>query len=162
MKGGSEIRIASFFPGQSRKLGHFLGSRLEPPSVIALKGDLGSGKTVFVQGLARGLGVPERYPITSPTYTLINVYQGRTPFYHVDLYRIHGTEELEDIGFYEAAGSEGVAAVEWADRLPEGALDEDITIHIELTGDDSRTYRFLFYGRRFDNLVGELKKLQTT
>jgi tRNA threonylcarbamoyladenosine biosynthesis protein TsaE len=152
--------VSTKSPEQTRELGRLVGAFLDGPARIGLKGELGCGKTLFIQGLARGLSVPERFAVTSPTYTLINEYPGRMPLFHVDLYRIADPEELEDIGLEEAAGGKGVAAIEWPDRLPEGSFDLDMAVSIEMTGDRSRTLRFLFYGRRFHNLLQELKKLQ--
>ncbi|MFK5952197.1 MAG: tRNA (adenosine(37)-N6)-threonylcarbamoyltransferase complex ATPase subunit type 1 TsaE [Desulfobacterium sp.] len=108
------------------KLGTFLSSRM----VIALHGDLGAGKTTFVQGLARGLGVPETYYVTSPTYTLINEYPGRIHLYHMDLYRLGDIDELEYLGFDEILSSQGVMVVEWPEILGPHhvAFDIDITI----------------------------------
>jgi tRNA threonylcarbamoyladenosine biosynthesis protein TsaE len=80
-------------------LGRRVGALARPGLVLALYGDLGAGKTVFVQGLARGLGVPEKCPVTSPTFTLINEYPGRLRLFHIDLYRISDLVELDDIGF---------------------------------------------------------------
>ena len=96
-----------------------LARRLAPGDVVALVGDLGAGKTVFVRGLARGLGVPAEVPITSPTFTLMNTYRGRLPIYHFDLYRVADVEEIEAAGVREFLGGDGVAVIEWADRVPE-------------------------------------------
>jgi tRNA threonylcarbamoyladenosine biosynthesis protein TsaE len=143
---------------ESRRLGTIIGDALQSPAIIGLTGDLGCGKTVFVQGLARGLAVPERYPVTSPTYTFINEYPGRLPFFHVDLYRLISPEELTDIGFDDIDGSQGVVAIEWADRLPKGALALDVDISIGMTGDDSRQFQVFFCGRPPANLIRDLKK----
>ncbi len=157
-----EVRIDTHSPEQSRQLGYLVGSRLDAPAIIGLKGDLGCGKTVFVKGLARGLGVPERYPITSPTYTFINEYAGRLPLFHVDLYRITDPEELTDIGFEEVTAGKAVAAIEWADRIPGASLLLDIAVNIYITDDNSRRWHFFFYRRKFDNLIPELKNFQLT
>ncbi|MBW1982720.1 MAG: tRNA (adenosine(37)-N6)-threonylcarbamoyltransferase complex ATPase subunit type 1 TsaE, partial [Deltaproteobacteria bacterium] len=88
-------------PEDTRRLAEILGSLLQPGDVIALFGELGSGKTVFAQGLARGLQVPESYYITSPTFSIVNEYPGRIPFYHIDLYRVAGDTEVEELGLVE-------------------------------------------------------------
>ena len=157
-----EIEIHTDSPDQSRQLGFLVGRCLDSPALIGLKGDLGCGKTVFVQGLARGLNVPERYRITSPTYTFINEYPGRLTLFHVDLYRITDPEELTDIGFEDVAGGQGVTAIEWAERLPAGENRLDMVVTIQMTGDYSRTWRFFFYGRAADNLIRELTNAQLT
>jgi tRNA threonylcarbamoyladenosine biosynthesis protein TsaE len=119
-------------------LAEMLGGLLTEGIVIALIGDLGSGKTTFVQGLARGLQVPAEYYITSPTFTLINEYPGRLPLYHVDLYRIDRSEEIEDIGLYDIMRGDGVTVIEWAERILAELPKERIQIHFELTDDQCR------------------------
>jgi len=122
----------------TQKLGEIIGTAVSGGTVLALTGDLGSGKTAFVQGLARGLEVPDDYYITSPSYTLINEYPGRYPLFHVDLYRITDPVDIEDIGLYEILDDNTVVAVEWADRIGQKPLPDSITIHFEITGDDTR------------------------
>jgi len=126
---------------ETNALGQRIGASLTPGTVIALTGDLGSGKTAFVQGLARGLDIPEGYYITSPTYTLINEYPGRHPFFHIDLYRLDDPDSFEDIGLYDILHGRGIVAVEWAERIPEDTLAEHITIHFEVLDDESRKIR---------------------
>ena len=123
---------------ETQKLGEIIGAAVTGGTVLALTGDLGSGKTAFVQGLARGLEVPNDYYITSPSYTLINEYPGRFPLFHVDLYRISDPMDMEDIGLYEILHNSGVVAIEWADRIEQKLLPDPITIHFELTNDDTR------------------------
>lgn len=123
---------------ETQKLGEIIGTAVTGGMVLALTGDLGSGKTAFVQGLARGLEVPDGYYITSPSYTLINEYPGRFPLFHVDLYRITDSGDIEDIGLYEIFDNNGVVAIEWADRIEQKLLPDAITIHFEITGDDTR------------------------
>ena len=86
---------------ETKRLGRKIGSLIDDPIVLALSGDLGSGKTVFVQGLARGLDVPPDYYITSPTFTLVNEYPGRLRLFHIDLYRLDHFGDLEDIGLHD-------------------------------------------------------------
>ena len=125
---------------ETHAIGMAIGSKLLSKTIITLHGDLGSGKTSFVQGLAKGLGVPESYYITSPTYNIINEYPGRQTLYHMDLYRIGDPDELYDIGFDEIIQDSAVIAIEWPDRLPEGWLTPDIDIHIEITPHDTRNF----------------------
>jgi tRNA threonylcarbamoyladenosine biosynthesis protein TsaE len=98
-------------------------------AVIALQGDLGSGKTCFVQGLALALGI--RVPVTSPTFTVINEYPGARPLYHIDLYRLHGPDEVLALGFEDYLESDGITAVEWPERA--GDLLPPDTVHVHLT-----------------------------
>ncbi len=89
-----------------------------PGTIIALEGDLGVGKTVFTQGVAEGLGISE--PVNSPTFTIVQVYEGgRLPFYHFDVYRIGDVEEMEEIGYEDCFYAEGVCLIEWANLIQE-------------------------------------------
>ena len=93
---------------------------------MALSGELGTGKTCLVQGIARGLGIPEEYRITSPTFTIINEYPGRLILYHLDVYRLSGVRDLDEIGYDDCFNDKGVVVVEWAEKireaLPKGTL----------------------------------------
>lgn len=102
---------------QTGELGRCIGLGLDQPLLILLRGDLGVGKTVFARGIARGLGVAEDIPITSPTFTLMNHYPARINLYHFDLYRLSGAEDLLDIGFDEYAFGEGITLVEWPEKI---------------------------------------------
>ncbi|MBW2569394.1 MAG: tRNA (adenosine(37)-N6)-threonylcarbamoyltransferase complex ATPase subunit type 1 TsaE, partial [Deltaproteobacteria bacterium] len=129
-----QIQIITESLGETQALGQKIGSLLEAGTVVALTGDLGSGKTVFVQGLARGLDVPNDYYITSPTYTLVNEYPGRYTLFHADLYRIESPVDLEDIGIDEMIDGNGVVAVEWANKLQKNLHLEYISLHFEISG----------------------------
>jgi len=119
--------------------------------MVTLAGELGAGKTTFVQGLAEGLSVGERY-VTSPSFALINEYEGRLRLYHVDLYRLDGPEALLDIGFEELP-EEGVAAVEWPDRAGGELPEERLDIEILVTGAVSRELRLSPHGKRYEELT---------
>ncbi len=105
-------------PEETRALAQKLARDLGPGDLLLLYGDLGSGKTTFVQGLARGLGVPEEVYVVSPSFSLVNEYPGRVPLFHVDLYRL-SPEEVEDLGLHEML-SRGVMVIEWSERLGPG------------------------------------------
>ena len=120
-------------PEETFQVGKSLGEKAYPGQVITLTGDLGVGKTVFTQGLAKGLGIEE--PVNSPTFTIVQVYEGgRLPFYHFDVYRIGDIEEMEEIGYDDYFFGEGVCLIEWAELIeeliPEGAIS--ITIEKDL------------------------------
>lgn len=123
---GDGLRILSSTPTATRTLGRWLGLDAQPGTLVLLQGDLGSGKTVLAQGLARGLGVPGGAYVNSPSYTYVREHQGRCSFYHVDLYRIADPEEIELIGLRELFDGRSVCAVEWPERarewLPAAAL----------------------------------------
>lgn len=121
-------------------IGERLGGLLAVGDVVGLIGSLGAGKTTFVQGLARGLGVRERH-VASPTFALVNEHPGRVPLVHADLYRIERPEELEELGLAEAP-DRAVLAVEWLDRFPEVAPAERLDIHIEIADGGARRLTF--------------------
>ncbi|MFA4843497.1 MAG: tRNA (adenosine(37)-N6)-threonylcarbamoyltransferase complex ATPase subunit type 1 TsaE [Candidatus Margulisiibacteriota bacterium] len=97
------------------QLGKKIGSILQPNDIIALTGQLGAGKTTLIQGIAAGIGVKDY--VTSPTFIIINEYQGRLPFYHIDLYRLDEIKEVEDLGIEEYFNRGGVCVIEWAEKL---------------------------------------------
>jgi tRNA threonylcarbamoyladenosine biosynthesis protein TsaE len=153
-----QIQIITNSLDETRALGEKTGKNLDSGTVLALTGDLGSGKTTFVQGLAKGLDVPDDYYITSPTYTLINEYPGRYHFFHVDLYRIENHAELDDIGLYEILRSDGIVAIEWADKLPKNLLLEYLAIHIDILNNESRKISMTAHGLRGKNLIRQIEK----
>ena len=138
-------QLTSAAPATTRALGACLGSLLDEDLAIFLDGDLGSGKTCLTQGLAAGLGVAAAEPVTSPTYTLMNHYRGRRDLYHFDLYRLNGSEDLEEIGFEEYAVAPGVKVVEWSER---GIAADRAGLHVGLAhaGGDCRVLTFTAYG----------------
>ncbi len=113
-------------PQETYNFGKFLGESLQPGDLVALFGELGAGKTCLTQGIARGLGVPEEYRVISPTFTIINEYPGRLTLYHLDMYRLSGVRDLDEIGYDDCFNDRGVVVMEWAEKikevLPEGAL----------------------------------------
>jgi tRNA threonylcarbamoyladenosine biosynthesis protein TsaE len=116
--------------------GERLAQTLGPGAVVALTGELGAGKTCFVQGLVRGLGATVR--ATSPTFVLVNQYQGRVPIHHVDAYRTDSMTELIDLGLLDLMDGEGVTIIEWADKLTPLLPPEAIRVHIAGVGDEPR------------------------
>lgn len=133
----------------TRRIGKVIGETAEPGILIALKGDLGSGKTALVQGIAMGLDVPDTVYVTSPSYTLIHEYPGRLPLFHADLYRLSHLD-FEDIGLYDVLDSRSaVVAVEWAERLDEAeSMEEGMTVDIQITGENTRHLVFTADGDR--------------
>lgn len=121
---------------ETEALGQQLGETLQPGTVLAYLGDLGMGKTAFTRGLARGLGCPDR--VTSPTFTIVNEYEGRIPLFHFDMYRLEDSDALFDIGWEDYLSRGGVCAVEWSERvsdsLPEDTLYVTIARHPEHDG----------------------------
>lgn len=147
-------------PEETQKLAARIGSETLPETLIALYGDLGSGKTTFVQGLAKGLQVPDDCYVTSPTYTLVHEYQGRFPLYHVDLYRIGGEGDLADIGFEEIVCRPAIVAVEWPDRLPGHYLDDCLSVHMQIIDEEGRKISIIPYGHAVADLIERVKKIK--
>jgi tRNA threonylcarbamoyladenosine biosynthesis protein TsaE len=122
------LSLPSISEYQTREIARHFGQQAQCGDVFALIGELGAGKTVFAQGIATGFGIPEHYPITSPTFTLVNEYESPRGFlFHMDIYRLAEVSDLTDIGSDELIGSpNGIAVVEWADRalaaLPEATI----------------------------------------
>jgi len=142
-------------PEETRRLGELLGGLAEAGLVVLLNGDLGAGKTCFAQGVARGLGVPSGAPVTSPSYSLMNIHQGRVPFYHFDLYRLSRVDDLADLGYDEFAEGNGLTLVEWADRMTE-ALAASITVFIDPLAEQQRRFRFDAHDNRGRALLKRL------
>jgi tRNA threonylcarbamoyladenosine biosynthesis protein TsaE len=129
-------------------LGKKIGRHLEAGDIVLLFGDLGAGKTTLTQGIARGLGVAKKEYVRSPTFTLVNEYQGKVPVFHIDLYRIASFQELEDLGLEEVFSGEGISIVEWAEKLfaredvsiPLLGIERWIEIHITIEQEESRKF----------------------
>ena len=114
---------------ETEQLGEELGLRLAPGAVVAYTGSLGMGKTAFTRGLARGLGCRGR--VTSPTFTIVNEYEGRIPLFHFDMYRLDSSEELFDIGWEDYLARGGVCAVEWSERVEDALPPDTVFVNIE-------------------------------
>ena len=119
---------------ETEQLAEQLAPLLNPGTVIAFDGDLGAGKTAFTRGLARGLGITER--VTSPTYTIVNEYNGPVPLFHIDMYRLNSSEELFDIGWEDYLERGGILAVEWSERVAD-ALEDPVRISIRRDGGEN-------------------------
>lgn len=111
------IQTVSLGPEATFRLGETIGRCLKKGDIIALSGDLGSGKTCFTQGIAKGLDVLAAYNVTSPTFTLMNEYPGRLKLYHLDVYRLSGPRDIEEIGYEDYFYGPGVIVIEWAEKV---------------------------------------------
>ncbi len=134
-----QVTFESESVSETKEIAQALGGVLAAGAVVSLTGDLGAGKTNFVQGVAEALEIHE--PITSPTFNLVFEYREATiPLFHFDLYRIEDRTELDDIDFYYLTdpSSEGVSFVEWADKFPDAMPEDALEVHIACTGDTSR------------------------
>lgn len=124
-------------PEETQEIGVKIGCQLNPGDVVALVGDLGVGKTCLTQGIARGAGVYQDQTVNSPSYILINEYEGKIPVYHIDLYRLERLEDIIALGLEEYLEGEGICVIEWADRL--GELLPESYIQVSITGEDEFT-----------------------
>ncbi len=140
-------------PEETEALGAWLAPQLSIPSVVLLRGTLGTGKTTLARGIAAGLGLEDTALVNSPSFTLVNVYQARCPIYHVDLYRLEGERDIYSTGLDEFFGKDGITIVEWSERLP-FPVESALTVELEDAGNDSRNIRIFVADR--------LRRLETS
>ena len=148
--------IDSHSAEETRQLGARLGQQLCGGDVIGLIGELGSGKTCLVQGIARGMGVDPQIPVTSPTFTLVGEYPGELVLRHADFYRVESYARLEDAGFDDLLDSKAVLVVEWPERFPDVLPAERLEIAIAFVSDSERRLRFGGKGERARELIRSL------
>ncbi len=137
---------------ETKKLGEILGNRATEGMVFTLTGDLGAGKTTLSKGIAKGLGVQKT--VTSPTFTICKIYQGRMPLYHFDAYRLEGSSD--DLGFDEMIEGDGLSLVEWPEYMRELLPEEILEIKISLLENGDRLFSFRAKGSRYENLLKEV------
>jgi tRNA threonylcarbamoyladenosine biosynthesis protein TsaE len=147
------MRMVSTSPAETETFALRLAAYLAPGDFISLRGELGAGKTRFAGGVAQGLAVDPSVPVTSPTYTLLNIYQGRVPFYHFDLYRLHGDDDAVALGFTDYFSGDGVCVVEWAERLVVELPGERLEVLLEYEDEQSRVIELHPHGERFERLL---------
>ncbi len=148
-------------PGEecSLLLGRKIGELLQAGDIVALWGELGSGKTLLTRGIAMGLGIPPEERVTSPTFTIINEYSGRLHLFHLDLYRLSGTGELETLPWQESLFGNGVAVIEWPDRLGRLLPAQRWDIEFSISSEENRTMLIRCHGRK--NRMRMAKWLET-
>ena len=162
---GTDLRLRSRSPEETRAAGRALGAVLEPGDVILLDGQLGAGKTVFAKGIAEGLGVAET--VVSPTFTLAREYAGRVRLVHVDVYRLDRVQEFLDLGLEDLAADDAVTVVEWGDaiaaELPGDRLEVRLVLPDESAGadgsapDEERELRLRFAGPVWHRRAGDVR-----
>jgi len=150
------MRIISESPETTEQIGFSLGQLFLPGDFISLHGELGAGKTRLAGGIAKGLGVDPAMPVTSPTYTLLNIYDGRIPLYHFDLYRLHGDDDVVDLGFSDYFSGGGVSLVEWAERLQEELPTVRLEIFMKYINENVRELELVPVATRFEKLIEQL------
>lgn len=139
-------------------LGVAVAAVVEPPAVIAMRGTLGAGKTRFTRALAAGLGVDEA-DVSSPTFVLLHEYAGDVPVYHFDAYRVQGEEEFWQLGAdeYFSPSGQGVAIVEWADRVPGCLPAARLDIEIAVVGETVRQFTLTAHGERYERMITRIR-----
>jgi tRNA threonylcarbamoyladenosine biosynthesis protein TsaE len=150
------MNLTTASPEDTQRLGEELGKLSHPGDIFLLSGELGAGKTCLTQGIAWGLGI-EGYA-TSPSFVVMNQYQGRLPLYHIDLYRLENVAEVMDLGLDDYLYGDGVCVVEWADRAPQAFPTEHLRIKISYLSDTGRRFELEPGGKRYVELLSQLKK----
>jgi tRNA threonylcarbamoyladenosine biosynthesis protein TsaE len=138
---GFSLCLISKSAEATREIGKIIGEQLGAGDILALTGELGSGKTCLTQGVARGIQVPDEYRITSPTFTLINEYPGRVILYHMDMYRLTGPEDLEDMGYEDYFYGEGLVVIEWAEKISNILPPDNLCVSLRYLDESSREIR---------------------
>ena len=150
------LDFISHSEAQTRRLGARLAPLLTPGDVLALVGNLGSGKTRWIQGVCEGLGITD--PVISPTFTLVNEYQGRYPVYHIDLYRLADTSEFATFGLEDYLYGFGISLIEWADRAKNLLPAEHLTVELYHLEETKRRVVLRPRGQRFTTLLETFKQ----
>ncbi|MBI4729727.1 MAG: tRNA (adenosine(37)-N6)-threonylcarbamoyltransferase complex ATPase subunit type 1 TsaE [Acidobacteria bacterium] len=143
-------------PEETQAIAEALAPALLPGDIVALSGDLGAGKTAFVQGAARGLGVKER--VTSPTFVIVREYQGRVPVLHVDVYRLGNLRELVELGYEEFLDPAWVVFIEWGDAVDALLPDEWLEVELRREGDEERRVVFRAHGREWGRRLAGVRE----
>jgi tRNA threonylcarbamoyladenosine biosynthesis protein TsaE len=155
------LQVMSRNSVDTEMLGEQVGRLLEAGDIVCLYGELGSGKTVLTKGMARGLGVTPERAVRSPSFVFMHRYQGRVPVYHADLYRLDGPTDLEDIGLREFLGGDGVAVIEWADKLGASLPAERLEITIAHQTAETRMITITPRGARYHQLLEQWQNQPT-
>jgi len=150
------LKMATHSPEETQKFGKRCGELAKPGDIFLLTGELGAGKTCLTQGIAFGLGIKE-YAL-SPTFVIMRQLHGRLPLYHIDLYRLDRLQETEDLGLDDYLYGEGISVVEWAEKAMSVMPQEHLLIQIEYVSETGRLLKLQPKGKRYQDLVRELKK----
>lgn len=150
------LQITTNSPAESEELGAIIGGMLKPGSFLALRGDLGGGKTCMTRGLVASLAPQSAHMVASPTYAIMNCYQGDTTVYHFDFYRLTGDDDVAELGFEDLFYGNGVCVVEWSERLAELLPADVLTLLFEYAGEDRRIITITSSGQESDKIVERL------
>lgn len=155
------LQITTFSPQETEQLGACIGGLLTSGSLLALKGDLGGGKTCLTRGVVAALAPQSAHLVASPTYAIMNNYPGNTPVYHFDFYRLAGDDDVIDLGFEDYFYGDGVCIIEWSERLAELLPSDILTLYFEYAGEEQRLITITGNGPESGKLLELLKtKLQ--
>jgi len=152
------VKVISRTPEDTLLMGRIIGESLMCGDVIALVGELGTGKTTITQGIARGLGVSEKYYITSPTFTLINEYPGDITLYHLDVYRLNGPDDLGDIVYEEHFFGDGVAVIEWAEKIKDILPDDVLNVALSYGEGNEREIEISGTSQRMSSIEKKIRE----
>lgn len=152
------LTITTKSPEETKILGEEVGKLAKPGDLLAFYGELGVGKTCFVQGISRGLEVKDY--VTSPSFTIINEYQGKIPIFHFDLFRLNNAEEILELSYQECFYGEGLTVIEWAEKIEPFLPKEHLKIDIKFKDCYQRIISFVPQGDRFNNFLGELSRIE--
>lgn len=161
-KRGAMLVIETKSSQETRKLGQEIAERLAPGDIVALIGELGAGKTVFAQGLAMGLGVPQRDYVSSPGFTIIKEHKGGFPVYHFDLYRVNNLDEVYDLGYEEYLYGHGVTIIEWAEKMEKLLPEEILRVNISILNESIRRIELIPRGKHYHELVRKIKDYENS
>ena len=150
------MKLTSYSPEETQRLGKELGYLAQAGDVILLVGNLGAGKTCLTQGIAWGLNI-DGYA-RSPSFVVMNEYRGRLPMYHIDLYRLDNIAEIADLGLDDYLYGKGLCVVEWADKALDLMPPQNLLIKIDLLGDNERKLELNTHGQRYTEMLADIKK----
>ena len=152
--------VLSTSTGMTMGFGRSLAKLVQGGEIIGLRGELGTGKTTFVRGFCEGIEVSQKAWVRSPTFTLINEYQGRLPVYHIDLYRIARAEEIAALNLREYLYADGVSLIEWIERLPADEFDEYLEVTLAHRNKSKRQVTFTAHGARYEAVLEQLRSVR--
>ena len=152
------LQITTCSSYETEELGASIGAMLKPGSFLALRGDLGGGKTCLTRGLVTSLAPQSAHLVASPTYAIMNCYAGSTPVYHFDFYRLAGEDDIVELGFEEYFFGTGVCVVEWSERLSNLLPADVLTLLFEYAGDDRRLITITSSGQEAENVLVQLEE----
>ena len=152
------LTIITKSPEETKNLGEEVGKLAKPGDLLAFYGELGAGKTCFIQGISQELEVKDY--VTSPSFTILNEYQGKIPIYHFDLFRLDKAEEILELGYEEYFYGKGLTVIEWAEKIEQLLPKENLKIEIKFKDRYQRTISFIPQGDRFNKFLEELNRIE--